>query len=734
MSTIKDAALDLARRGWLVFPVRPRSKVPATKNGFKAASSVRSEVAELFAGKDGHNLGVATGPDSGIWVLDLDGSEGQEALDRLESRYGELPETVSTKTGGGGRHLYWKTNGEPVKNRTKISGAPIDVRGAGGYVIAPPSRHSSGNCYEWENEGDPAEAPTWLVDFVLGRDLAELELSSGEGRGFSFAEDLDLESDSGAKEGQRHQRALALIGSALARGKDSTTVARIAIDWARRCSPPFPDAEVLKIVSDLGRKQGGKVEASADEIDRERLPVSPSFPVLDPEAYHGIAGELVQTIEPESEADPAALLTSILVYFGNLVGRLPHYVVEGIMHHANLFAVLVGATGKGRKGTSEGRSRSVLRSVDDDWVDNRITTGLVSGEGLIWSVRDPIYKTEVVRKDKEVVGHREVLDDPGVEDKRLLVVESEFASVLKVCRRDTNTLSPILRLCWDSGDLRTLAKQSPAQSTGAHVSILGHITGEELKRALAEVELFSGFANRFIWVVVRRSKLLPDGGQDLDLSSFAEQLIKTVKHARTISRMRRDESSSKLWRNIYHELSQGSGGLLGAVTNRAEAQVLRLGMIYALLDESSVIRVEHLRAAYAVWRYAQRSAEIIFGTSSGDSLADKLLQFIKGEPGIKRRDLRRKFPTSKTNESILQALARLRDQGLAHPVVQKVTKPSERWFPGPAPDDKFARSLRSSSSAADDNDDSANSHPAKKDLADLELAEPPSEGMEEFTI
>ena len=249
-------------------------------------------------------------------------------------------------------------------------------------------------------------------------------------------------------------------------------------------------------------------------------------------------------------------------------------------------------TARGRKGTSEGRVRQILQFVDEGWSLENIKTGLVSGEGLIWHVRDPIYKTENVKDKGRIVGTEQVLADPG--DRGQAAPRHRDRSLQhrsRVCRRETNTLSPTLRSAWDSGILRTLAKNSPATATNAHISVIGHITQEELRRALAEVDGFNGFANRFLWVAVRRSRLLPDGGQDLDLSPFAERLALTIDKARSVDRMHRDQGAAALWRKAYAELADDtSTGLLAAVTSRAEAQVLRLSMIYALLDGSGTIR------------------------------------------------------------------------------------------------------------------------------------------------
>src|SRR5712692_6178656 len=110
------------------------------------------------------------------------------------------------------------------------------------------------------------------------------------------------------------------------------------------------------------------------------------FPVLAEEAFVGLPGEIVRTVAPHTESDPAGLLLSALVMFGNCIGRGPHYRVEATDHGPNLFVVKVGDSAKARKGTGEDRVRSFFRHVDDDWASQRVHTGLSSGEGVIWEV------------------------------------------------------------------------------------------------------------------------------------------------------------------------------------------------------------------------------------------------------------------------------------------------------------------------------------------------------------
>jgi len=401
---------------------------------------------------------------------------------------------------------------------------------------------------------------------------------------------------------------------------------------------------------------------------------------LEEAAYYGLAGEIVRTIEPNSESDPCSLLMNLLTAFGNVIENNAYFMVGADKHPCKLFCVFVGDTSKGRKGTSWGPIRVLLELIEPEWVAERIQTGLSSGEGLIFHVRDEIYK-KVLNKKTGIL--EEVLVDAGVEDKRLLIIEGELSQTLKVLSREGNTLSPIIRNSWDSGKLQTLTKNSPLKASGTHISIIGHITNSELVRALKEIETGNGFANRFLWVCVRRSKSLPFGGDfsQIDLELLTNELRKAVEFAKTAGEIKWAEETKPLWASIYEELSEGKPGIVGAICARAEAQVTRLACIYALLDCSKVIKPAHLKAALAIWSYAEASVKYIFQNIMEDALANKILDAIAVRPlGITRTEisnvLGRNYSTSRINE----ALDELRGAGLAE--VKKVEsggRPIERW-------------------------------------------------------
>jgi hypothetical protein len=222
--------------------------------------------------------------------------------------------------------------------------------------------------------------------------------------------------------------------------------------------------------------------------------------------------------------------------------------------------------------------------------------------------------------------------DDGVTDKRLLVVEGEFAAVLEILKREGNILSETMRNAWDTGDLRNnLVRNNPAKATGAHISVIGHITKEELDRRLKENEKYNGFVNRFLWVAVRRSRFLPSGGVENEKcqARMAEKLKQAIQFGKKAQSIQFDAGANEHWCGIYKELSGAKPGLLGSVTARGEAQVARLCCIYSLLDCSPVVRKEHLLAALEVWRYCKDSCRYIFVRGLGDPLAEKILEFYR---------------------------------------------------------------------------------------------------------
>ena len=232
----------------------------------------------------------------------------------------------------------------------------------------------------------------------------------------------------------------------------------------------------------------------------------------------------------------------------------------------------------------------------------------------------------------------------------------------------------------DGETLQTLVRNNPLRAAQAHVGIVGHITKDELLRYLTATELANGFFNRFLVLAVDRSKLLPFGSA-IDNAQLAE-IRDAVRLALRFAGLHRplafDNASRERWIDVYPELSASQPGLAGAATARAEAHVVRLALIYALLDCSERIRSEHLDAGLAVWRYSADSARWIFGDSLGDPTADEIWAAAKERPaGVTRTEVSDMFSRNKKRREIERALTVLEDAGR----LRRETRPADRGRP-----------------------------------------------------
>jgi hypothetical protein len=176
-----SAALEYAALGWRVIPLHhvtgnscsctktdcgSPGKHPRTANGLKDGTTDAATIRRWWTRWPAANVGVCTGPDSGVWMLGPDGQAGIDAMAELQRQHGQLPTTLAARSGSGGRHYYfsWPTEGG-IRNVRNHRGLPIDVRGAGGYFVAVPSANGNGP-YVWEmapGQCKPADAPDWLL-------------------------------------------------------------------------------------------------------------------------------------------------------------------------------------------------------------------------------------------------------------------------------------------------------------------------------------------------------------------------------------------------------------------------------------------------------------------------------------------------------------------------------------------------------------------------------------------
>ncbi len=646
MNDTLTAALNYGARGWRVLPVK--GKIPTLRDWPIKASTDLEQIRAWWTEQPTANVGLATGTQSRLFVLDVDPDKGgDDSLGRLEAQYGPLPVTIEALTGGGGRHYYFQHPSIVLGNSAGKLGPGLDIRTDGGQVVAPPSVHPvTQRAYEWEaahhpDDVSPAPVPQWLLDKLT----AESERRHAQERGVMLPE------------GQRNDALARIAGKLRHDGLNQKELEAALLEINRqRCKPPLPDDEVRGIAGSIARYP--TVQASAQE-----------WPILDDAALHGLAGEVVRLIEPHTEADPVALLVSFLSECGAMLNRGPHLILDGSYHPLLFWPVIVGQSSKSRKGTAGRRIETLLNMADEGWTRGESKGTLSSGEGLAYAVRDPVDKEEPLKERGRPTGEMVTIRiDAGIEDKRLFLVQSEFGSVLMIMAREGSSLSGVLRDAWDGLTLAPMTKANRVRATNPHIGIVAHVTQDELLRNLTDTETVNGFGNRFCWFAVRRSKELPfpSSPSQSDLSALAAAIRKTLPAARACGELTLSPSARELWAHSYHDLSADRPGMAGALLGRAEAQVMRLSGIYAVLDRRSTIDLVHLKAALALWRHAEASTRLIFGDSLGDPVADTMLKAIRARGELTDSEISDFFKRHKSAAELERAKGVLSHAGLAY--------------------------------------------------------------------
>lgn len=244
-----DAALACVRRNWAVFPLVERDKIPAVQGGFKSATSDEDQVRQAWAHRPSLNVGIATGGASrGLVVIDLDvdpakGEDGVATLRDWEREHGSLPETVTARTGSGGMHLYYACNTPVGCSVDNVKG--VDVRGDGGYVVAPPSVHPSGGVYEWIS--GPGGREVAKADDNVYAFIRSVQGERRRGERFRLPDAI-----SG---GSRNDTLMRYAASMQAKGEDDVLILS-ALEAANKlkCRPPLPQREIEKIVASVTGK------------------------------------------------------------------------------------------------------------------------------------------------------------------------------------------------------------------------------------------------------------------------------------------------------------------------------------------------------------------------------------------------------------------------------------------------------------------------------------------------
>jgi hypothetical protein len=693
----------------------------------------------------GCNWGIVCGHVSGVIVLDFDDTASVEWWEANVHPLRGHTLCISSGSQRGGLHAYyaWQPGVPSCKLSTpdgklRLCEVRSESEGPAGqvrcqYVVSPGSRHRDGTVYSpvvqderWakvtEGELDPCllpPPPPEVLEFIKQRRQAAQAVYS-LGKTLIVGDISPTEMDWARVDRSvravladetvalkiypsRSEAIFGVIGKLGKAGWNRYKIKAALLEspWAhrdRKNPEEYFDQEIDRWFSKHGYDpaasyQNGAEEPSSngtaarlvqvddedeDYDDFEVVPddPAPEYPTANEQLYYGLAGDFVQLVEPHTEADPVAILAQFLAGFGNVVGAACHLRLGPEIYPPRLFVAVVGESSKGRKGTSLGWAIHPLRSVDPTWSQTKIVySGLESGEGVVWHVRD----RRVTDKGKA---------DPGVEDKRLFVVEEELVRVLQVISREGNTLSAVLRNAWDGRILSTLTKHDPVKATGAHISIVCHITLDELRKSMPSREVANGFANRFLWIFARRTKLqaVPSFPDEDELQDVTDRIAEAARFASSIDGLSWSESAHELWVSIYPDLSAPRPGMLGDVLNRAESQVLRLAVVYALLDRSPSVTADHLQAALSLWNYCVNSSRVIWDEAAR-KLRKAILRYVRAvyPHGLLRRSLHQQIGGHVKAEELDEILQDMEEAGLIHHITKKPKgrgRPGEWWYYG----------------------------------------------------
>lgn len=393
-----------------------------------------------------------------------------------------------------------------------------------------------------------------------------------------------------------------------------------------------------RITSDL---DADFAAAELTDIDNHR-----NAPRPDPECLYGLVGDVARAGSKTTEANAYAIAANFIAFMSCAVGRGCYMPIGNTWHHPRMFMLHVGRSGRGRKGDAASLIARIERSMkvlSPEAVPQVHRGGLSTREGLVFLIRDAF-------KD----GSTEV--EP-IHDKRLLVVESEFANVLHQGKREGNTLSAALRDAWDGVSMKPATKSARLGATDPHISMSAAVTPGELIALMAARELTNGFANRFLIFWAERTKMLafPSATRQEDVDALAARVLEVLRFCKAERWAEKDHTRVELspaararYEFLYHsELNDNSAGeRITALIERRAPMLLRLAMLFALCDLTTTVEVHHIDAALAWVRFGVDSVWFVFGSAAEEvavtetnAAAQKIVKFVTERQRVTRKQI-----------------------------------------------------------------------------------------------
>lgn len=468
-----------------------------------------------------------------------------------------------------------------------------------------------------------------------------------------------------------------------AHGRHLRAVTTTPADPVHEPSPDADESTRTESGPDRSAPAGTGDDAAAEAFTvAEIIRARSALPAIDPSVFDCYLGGLVESVSEYTEGDPVNVLASLLCVAGVHLGQGPHVRAGDDLHPLLVWPLVIGRTNSGRKGAGWSSARRLAVAAAPDFMVTNVRSGLTSGEGLANLFTDnPEESTE--DDDPAARGKRRAGGRLPPGDRRLLVFEAEWAGVMERMRRDGNSLSATLRAAWEGGDLSTLAVTARV-APESHVGILGHITPEEFRAKVKASDLAGGTYNRFLPVMVSRTRFLPggQGAPDTLVKGIGAELGERLESGGQLGAIGFTAAGNDLWRRLYVEFGTDTGDApeVEQFISRAAPYCLRIAAIHAALDGATAIDTRHLVPAAALVRYSIASARTAL---SDDLAAGKLLGWIAdaGPAGRTRDEIREGYchKHKRATEAAHRALAGLIEAGRV--VVGKRPSPSGKGRP-----------------------------------------------------
>ncbi len=611
-------------------PEHSIGKHPRTAHGLSDATTDAEQIEKWWNLWPTANLAIRTGADAGLWGLDVDPRHGgDEALLALEFEHGPLPETATVRTGSGGRHVLFLHPGGTIPNSSAKIGGGLDVRGDGGYLVAPTSEHVSapGAKYEWlaPLATTPlAPAPDWLIGLIGARAVGSKPAAAPE--------DIDAPIPSG----RRHQTLASFAGAMRRKGFSAPAIiAALHAENAARCVPPLDDAEVERIAADIAKKAPAAAEPILIRVvqKEERPPnVAAPFPPVPDSVWRGWFGLYRDAMAPTTEAPDAYHLGAALVSAGLVLGR-SCYTVQGRRVYPNIYALLMGPSGI-KKDTAMERGELVLPPPGLRVAEYIRLPNISSAEGLIEQMKG---------------GHP------------VLVTISEMSTLLKQAKREgTSNIIPWLTSLYDCPpEARLPTRKDPITAKSPYLCVLAASTPDWFDADVTDDLIRGGFLGRFLFFTGDAKPDLPRPPEANPLAVLAlrTRLYEVADELKKLGRRNGDESGVSIplsedagrWFDSWYPRRNRANDTddLATLFRRVPMFVQKIAMLYAVLDGQVEITADDLELALEVVRLSQayvRGRYARWGASEDARLGTRMLEYIhQSDCKITRRQIRMRF-------------------------------------------------------------------------------------------